>query len=115
MRHIWLIALAAAVAGATIPPSVRVHFRIYASADLSVEQARVTKALQRGMFMDSLIVPTPDSVGAPTISEVRIRLLNILAQPMAGPDTLRVDRKQLDSAVTEIGRRYAQRLSRPHR
>ena len=100
-------------------------------------------ALERGLFLDSLIVPgnnvprfdaslpQADSAtranwtsvvvvtgsiieNAPSL-EIRLRLQNILLQTIGGPDTLRTDRVGLDSLVVAQGRRYAKVLAKGRR
>jgi hypothetical protein len=132
----WL----ALVVAALLPPKAyRVRIWINSSRAAANETARVTAALERGLYLDSLIIkgaPTPvvpladprDSVGwenrtrAAMIRgdmdesggklEIRVQLLNILLRPMAGPDTIRVDRASLDSAVVARGRDYAKVLAK---
>jgi len=98
--------------------------------------------LLRGLFIDSLIVegrPRPlfdsaalrDSATRAGLSqtlvvrgtvrdtagvlEFSLELANILAQRVAGPDTLRVAPAAVDSALTEQGRRYAKFLAQRRR
>jgi hypothetical protein len=136
----WFAALA--FFAAMIPPvriglTIRVHEAPGATAD---DAARVSAALERGFYADSVVVPPaetlhfdrppiqmPDSAARERIGhrvivrgsvgaigpvlEVRLRLLNILAQPMGSEDTVRLQRSEIDSAFAAKGRAYAVSLS----
>jgi hypothetical protein len=43
--------------------------------------------------------------------EVQMRLLNVLAKTIAGPDTLRMTANEIDATMKDYGRRYAQVLA----
>jgi hypothetical protein len=140
MSHLWCAV--ALLLSAFVAPPTPYRFRISITAPnaLTAETRRVETALRRGLFLDSLIVPAADSQKGPSRDspydpasiakmvhlglirgsitengqnlEVHLELQDILAKTLAGPDTLRVDRAGLDSAIVEEGRRYAKALTK---
>jgi len=123
-----------------VPPQ-HFYFRYgFISRSTTVTRDEVVAALEKGLFADSVIVrgeprkfPT-DLKDADTslaarpsrtitlmavinlesdTSSIRVSVTmkNLLAQAVAGPDTLRTTRAGLDSAVTESGRRIAKQLA----
>lgn len=140
MPRLWC-AVALLVSAFVAPPRpYRFRMSINAPYALSAESGRVEALLRRGLYLDSLIVPATDSQKGPTRDsprdsasianmvhlglirgslvengqnlEVRLQLLDILATTIAGPDTLRVDRAGLDSAIVAEGRRFARALTK---
>ncbi len=141
MSTVWVIALLLVTAFQP-PKPYRFRFRVKLPAALASEQPRIEEALRRGLFVDSLIregpprppydpAAPPDSATRDGLSqtlivrgnvrdtagvrEVWLELVNILAQRVAGPDTLRVAPAAVDSALTEQGRRYAKFLAQRRR
>lgn len=138
MRKI-LCALLLVTAGFSAPPAYRVRIHIQAPPELNADASRLREALLRGLYSDSIIVPGPDSLlpsfkpGKPDtaayhhwipvmmlaaelsdsagIVVARLRLMNILTQPVAPPETIRVSPTLLDSVGVERGRAYARRLA----
>ena len=136
LKAVATVALMLAVSAP--PKHYLVRVLISAPPGLSTDVQRITDALQRGLYMDSLIAPggiprsTPVNPGdsaawanrqraaairglvdtSGTRLEARLTLVNVLAQPLVGPDIIRVERASLDSAFVALGRRYAARLAR---
>jgi hypothetical protein len=137
MPRVWFL-LPVLLAAAPAPKPVYVRFSFKSSPPEIA--SRAVAALERGLFSDSLIVRAPDSLRLnwgtriPTDSAGRSRiattvlvrgritpqgtdvdlcivLLNTLSRPMSGPDSTRIPAQQLDSALTAIGRRYAEILA----
>jgi hypothetical protein len=133
-----LLLYAVLFSGLAAPPVYRIRVRLNAAADVQADADRVAAALQRGLYADSLIAPGADSLFRWMTShvdsiwkrpvghvafvtgsvvahgeslEIQLRLVNLLLHPMVAPDTLRIERSQLDSAVTDRGRRYARVLA----
>ena len=136
--------LFAGLVGALLAPApVQVRFSMSVQPGLQVDAAAARRALERGLFADTLIRPYTtgeiDSLLArgqrayrdslppqpsPTIVLVRARLtgtgssvsvclvaLSLLAQPLAGPDTVTSSLAALDSVLASYGARYAQVLA----
>jgi hypothetical protein len=121
----------AALSTLALPRAFRIRIRLDASHATSADSARVVTALTRGLYADTTAFPThrwpgdtlipgriPGSavlmgsvIADGTSIAVRLRVYNILAQVVAGPDSVRVAREQVDSTLAEMGRRYAQRLT----
>jgi len=140
MSRLWCAVALLLSAFAAPPRAYRFRISLEAPNALSAESKQVETALRRGLFLDSLIVPAADSQKGPSRDsprdsasianmvhlglirghivekgqnlEVRLELLDILARTVAGPDTLRVDRAGLDSAIVEEGRRFAKALTK---
>jgi hypothetical protein len=119
----------------------RFKFQLTAPAALATDSQHMAAALERGLFADSLIVPgSPREIPiSATVSdstlanmtrtmlvrgsvresgqqvEVVLELENILARTVAGPDTVRVERAALDSALVAQGRHYAKLLANGRR
>ena len=121
------------------PPAVRVRINISAEAAEQVDAARIKWALQRGLYDDSLIVTGADSMfdmaaikrsdpswklphgqlvtvlGSVTSRgdtlDIPLRLMDILTHALVPPDTLHVLRPQLDSVLTDRGRKYARLMA----
>ena len=91
-------------------------------------RTRSMNAFNRGLYLDSLIVPfeSSDSLASPSRRIVRVQgtievdgkrarvclmMLNVLARPIAGPDTAVVQVTELDSVLTSYGARYARFLA----
>lgn len=136
----WFAALtffAALIPPVRIALKVYVREGPAATAD---DAARVAAALKRGFYADSIVVPPaetlhldkppfqiPDSATRERIGhrviiqgtvaatgpvlEVRLRLLNILTQPLASEDTVRLQRSEIESTFAARGRAYAVFLS----
>jgi hypothetical protein len=138
MSKLWSLAILFVLA---LAPPKPFRFRILLDAPpaLAEDSRRVTDALTRGLFMDSLLALGPerppylpstpvDSATRANLTrtmlirgsvaevghglEIRLQVQNILMQTVAGPDTLRVERTALDSAVLARGRHYAQLLAK---
>ena len=138
MRKI-LCALVLVTTAFAAPPALRLRFTISEPASLRNEGVQLRRAILRGLYADSLVVQGFDSM-LPEMGNMRdttffkhmersyivkgeleesgdlvvarLRLMNILAQSIAGPDTIRVARASFDSAAFAIGRAYARRLAR---
>jgi hypothetical protein len=138
-----LALLSAALVGALLAPTpVQVRFMVYVQPGLPVSAATVRKSIERGLFTDSLVRPygrgTFDSVMAQarrangdTLSRPRMAILqarisgtassvsvclvamNLLAQPIVGPDTVTSTVAALDSVLASYGSRYASLLANP--
>jgi hypothetical protein len=137
LRNLYLLSL---LVTALAPP---LHYRVRLWMDappaLAAESAQVSAALERGLYVDSLILPPQSgastSLAAPRDSagfanmahsalivgalsesngmvEVRLTLKNVLARVVAGPDTIRVSRSGLDSVMVARGQAYARILTR---
>jgi hypothetical protein len=137
---IRLIAVSLFLGAFVAPPKFRIVFSVFAP-HLPAERARVTNAVHKGLFQDSLIILGPRDTTAYTLppdSATRadrtrtlavvgsiqekgdslvaiLSLQNILLQPIVAADTLRVTRASLDSAGLEQGRRYARVLANMRR
>jgi hypothetical protein len=121
------------------PPAVRLRFAITEPTALGKEGVQLRHAILRGLYADSLVVQGSDSMlpGKGNMRDTaffhhmvrsyvvtgeleesgdlvvaRLSLMNILAQSVVGPDTIRATRASLDSAGFELGRTYARRLAR---
>lgn len=138
MPNLWYLMLLLPAAGLG-PRPFRFKFDLTVAAALAADSRQAAAALERGLFDDSLIVPGPprelprsstvaDSAtlanktqvilvqGNPSESgrhvQVILQLKNILARTVARPDTIRVERAALDSALMAQGRHYAQLLAK---
>jgi hypothetical protein len=139
MRNAVVAALFFGALGA--PPAYRVRFAIQGSNAAKPDVARITAALRRGLYRDSLIVPGADSmfnvramqsdtawrlphgrialvagnvVDRGDSLDIQLRLVNVIAHPLAPPETLHVQRAQLDSVLADRGRAYARVLAAIH-
>ena len=139
-RNCFLAAILLSAFGA--PPAYRVRFAIQGASSVNPDVARITAALQQGLYRDSLVVPGDDSLfNLPAIHsdtawrlphgrmvvavgsvvaradslDIQLRLMNILRQPLTALETLHVARAQVDSVLSERGRSYARVLAAIHR
>jgi len=91
-------------------------------------RTRSMNAFNRGLYVDSLIVPfeSSDSLASPSRrivvvqgsievdgnrARVCLMMRNVLARPITGPDTVVVQLGDLDSVLTSYGARYARILA----
>ena len=136
---IILVLLAALTAFVAPPLRVNLRFHLHDSAASPGDLQRVSAAFRRGFYSDSNVVPPAETLAARPVTslpldsatrarigmtvvvdgsvrstdngiELCLQLLNILAQPITEPDTLRVDRTALDSALALAGHRHAEAL-----
>lgn len=124
----------------TIVPPVPVALRFHVHSEDPRDVTRVVAALGRGFYADSDVIAPAETLKAQVGSflidsaarrrrgttiivdgsiaergellEIRLGLLNILAQPMTAPETLRVRRESMDSVLETIGHKYASSIAR---
>lgn len=139
MQLVWvaLAFFAALVSPARIALTVRLGEAPGATPD---DVARVSLALRRGFYADSIVVVAPaetlhfdgpftmpDSIrrarignrvivrgsvgGAGPTMEIRLQLTDILVKPLAPVDTIRVLRDDVDAVMAKTGRAYATLLA----
>jgi len=136
---IIMVLLAALTAFVAPPLRVNLRFHLHDSGASPGDLLRVSAAFRRGFYSDSSVVPPADTLAARPVSslpldsatrarigttvvvdgsvrstdngvELCLQLLNILAQPITEPDTVRVHRAALDSALVLAGHRHAEVL-----